>query len=71
MINDPWLKTSIMARRCQGKRHELSSRRKAISQPGRTHPARKHGRSKIYDGRVDFEKISGLMTYRQQRGVLQ
>src|SRR5882724_1445241 len=43
-------------------------RRVYASQSGRTHPARKHGRPKIHDGRVDPEKISGLMTYRQHGG---
>ncbi len=37
-------------------------------QSGRTRSARKHGRSEIHHGRLDFEKISGLMKFRQQRG---
>jgi hypothetical protein len=43
-------------------------RRLHAAQSGRTHPARKHGRSEIHDGRVDPEEIPGVMTFRQQRG---
>ena len=45
-------------------------RRLHAAQPGRTDPARQHGRSEIHDGRVDSEKIPDFINHRQPRGGL-